>query len=68
MHKKIVKRKYDDLPKIVNKNRAVAAPRTFKVPYGAEGSTCKKECCEGVLRATQWNRLLCSVCNYSELV
>jgi hypothetical protein len=43
--------------------------KLLKVPYSSEGTKCKTiKGCEGVLRNTQWNRLVCSKCNYSELV
>ncbi len=60
--------------------RNVAAGSTFKKVYGkkivkilysAEGSNCKSSRdvpCSGKLLASQWNRLVCSKCNYSELV
>lgn len=73
MPNRVVKRKYNDLPKVVNKSRSVAAPKTFKALYGKEEKVikCNKESCKGtctgILRPVQWNRLVCSVCDYSQL-
>lgn len=53
-----------------NKNKSTSSTQTFKKPYAApEFATCKV-CRVGLMRPTQWNRVLCSSteCTNSELV
>ena len=52
--------------KFKNKPRSTSVPHTFKKLY--EDPPCKK-CNAGVLRPTQWNRIICSNvdCKHSEL-
>jgi len=57
-------------PKVVNHSevKRVKVNRTRHV-YSAEGTKCKSvNDCSGILKPTQWNRLVCNKCNYSELI
>ena len=62
-----IKKKFKGRPKVVNNNevKRVFAKRT-RPDYVAVVKC--KSCESGLLKPTQWNRLVCNVCSYSELV